>query len=267
MKNFGLLGKDISYSFSPILHEIIFKEFNLTATYKIYDTPNIANKKQLLLLLKTNNLLGLNVTIPYKTKILNLIDDASSEAKNIGATNCLKFSNNKITAFNTDYFGILETFKKMKLNLENKIVVILGSGGATKSIVQVLKEQKSIIYIVSRDIKKIKNNFKNITIISYDDLNNISGYLLINATPVGTYPQTDISPVEKNVIKNFDYIFDLIYNPKKTLFLKYAKLYNKKYENGLYMLVVQAIKSQEIWNNINLNYEKIYNNFLSQIYK
>ncbi|MGL5053612.1 MAG: shikimate dehydrogenase [Cetobacterium sp.] len=267
MKKFGLLGKNISYSFSPTLHNRIFQLYNIDGEYKIYDLKDEVLIDDFLKQLKKDGILGINITIPYKTSILKFVDEISDEVKDIGAANCIKFKDDKIIAYNTDYFGLLKTFKKMGLNLAYKKVVILGSGGAAKAAVKALLDLKAIVYIVSRDINKASKKIENVFTISYEDLNEVSGYLIINATPVGTFPNINKSPIFKETIQNFDFVLDLIYNPKETLFLKFAKAKNKKIENGLYMLVSQGVKSQEIWNEVDLNYEKVYNDLISEVYK
>lgn len=261
MKYFALLGNNISYSLSPKLHKEISKILNLNYSYdlldySIDDFPNFVTKLKF-----SSKFNGLNITIPYKTKIFPFIDEISEEANDIGAINCIKIEKNKIFGYNTDFFGLIETFKYMNLNLENKKVYILGSGGASLASIYAVKFFNGLPIIVSRT-----PNSKNS--ISYKDLENCKGYLLINATPIGTYPNINNSPVSKNIISNFEAILDLTYNPTETLFLKYAKNLKKIYCNGLPMLIFQAIKSQDIWNNLNLSsndYFNIYNKVIKNL--
>lgn len=268
MKKFGLLGKNISYTFSPILHNKIFSLYNIDANYKVYDLKDESMLKSFIENLKNNNILGINVTTPYKTSILKFIDILSPEVQSIGATNCIKFENGKLIAYNTDYFGLIKTFEKMSLDLKNKKVVILGTGGAAKASIKALLDCGAIVFVATRDKINAKQYIKDdVFLITYEELAKTSGYLLINATPVGTNPNINFSPVNENIIQNFDFILDLIYNPQETLFLKYAKSRNKIYENGFYMLVSQGIKSEEIWNKENFNYEKIYNELNKIVYK
>ena len=161
-------------------------------------------------------------------------------------------------AYNTDYFGVIKTFEKMKLELKNKEVYILGTGGASLAVAKALKDLDAKFFFVSRNIYDKKDfPFAN-KLIDYNELENRKGYLLINATPIGTTPNTNISPVSKQTIENFNILFDLIYNPRETLFLRWGKELGKQVENGLYMLVAQAVKSQEIWFDKKLDYNKIY---------
>lgn len=267
MKKFGLLGKNINYTYSPILHNKIFEIYNIEGDYEIFNLENESQIYNFLKILKKEKTIGINVTIPYKTSILKYVDIISPEVLSIGAANCIKFENEKIIAYNTDYFGVLKTFEKMGLDLKNKKVIVLGSGGAAKATIKALLDSKAIVYLVSRNKIKAQKEFENIFFLSYEELVNSSGYLIINATPVGTFPDTDISPVSSEILQNFDFALDLIYNPEETQFLKYAKSKGKKVENGLYMLIAQGVKSEEIWNNLEFNYEKIYNDLIDIIYK
>lgn len=267
MKKFGLLGKNISYTFSPTLHNKIFKLYDIDAQYEIYDLKDESLMKDFLKDLKQKSILGLNVTIPYKTAILKFVDTISPEVQSIGATNCIKFENGRLIAYNTDYFGLIKTFEKMDLNLKNKKAVILGTGGAAKAAIKALLDCGAIVFIVSRDKIKAQSEFKDIPVISYDELSKTSGYLLINATPIGTNPNINVSPVNESIIQNFDFVLDLIYNPQETLFLKFAKNRGKNFENGLYMLISQGVKSEEIWNEKEFNYKKIYDELINTIYK
>lgn len=265
MKKFGLIGKNISYSFSPTLHNKIFDIYNISATYDLFDIESENNLTSILKKLKNKSISGINVTIPYKTSILAYLDELSEEVIEIGATNCIKYESGKLKGYNTDYFGLIKTFKKLGLNLKNKKVIILGTGGAAKASIKAVKDFGGIVTLVSRNYSN--ELILGSKVITYDDLKNESGYLIINATPIGTYPNIDESPVTKDIIQNFDFVIDLIYNPKETLFLKYANELNKSYINGLYMLVAQGIKAEEIWNNENFNYESIYEDITQLIYK
>lgn len=263
MKKFVLIGNNINYSFSPILHTTIFNSSSIKATYSILHKNNITN---IITHIKNNDISGFNVTIPYKENIIKFLDYISPEALEIGAVNCVKVINGKFFGYNTDYLGILETFKKMNLSLKNKKVFILGSGGAAKACWKSILDCNGIPIIVSRNPDEISHLFKNTKIISYIDLINEKGYLLINATPIGTYPNINESPVEEGIIQNFDFLLDLIYNPKETKFIKSGKKYKKICENGLFMLISQGVKSEEIWNNISINTDNIYNKLINIAY-
>lgn len=251
MKKFGLLGKNISYTLSPKLHDYIFKFLNMLGTYVVYDLFQVKNEeleiKNILKKLKTGELQGLNVTIPYKEKIINYLDEMDFISKKIGAVNTVEYKNGKLKGYNTDYIGIIETLKKLKLNLTGKNCYILGSGGSAKSVIEALKNYSCNIKIVSREKNKIFDFEKKIEILNYEDLKKIEKeYFLINTTPI---------ELNQSIKIKFENIFDLKYNLNKE---------NKKYENGLYMLVVQGVSSQEIWQEkkidcVGLVYDKLKN--------
>ncbi|WP_337960934.1 shikimate dehydrogenase family protein [Caloramator sp. mosi_1] len=152
--------------------------------------------------------------------------------------------------YNTDYFGFKSMLEIYDIEIKNKGAVILGGGGASKAVASCLIDNgiKEIV-LVSRDKESASTKFRGIRCIDYFELQKLSNLdYIINCTPVGMYPNIDNSPVDKNILQNYSVAVDLIYNPTKTLFLKWAEELNLKAVNGLYMLIAQAIKAQEIWN-------------------
>ncbi|MGL6064494.1 MAG: shikimate dehydrogenase family protein [Fusobacteriaceae bacterium] len=254
MKKFGLLGKKISYTRSPKLHEYIFEFLNILCKYEVYDLFQAKDEeieiKNILEKLKTRELQGLNVTIPYKEKIIDYLDELDNVSKKIGAVNTVAYENGKLKGYNTDYRGVIETLNKMKLNLLGKNCYILGSGGGAKAVVEALKKYSCNIKLVTREKNKIFNFQEEIEILNYEEFDKIEKeYLLINTTPV---------ELEESIEIKFEKIFDLKYN---------IKIENKKYENGLYMLVVQGIKSQEIWQERKIDcIELIYDKLIKEKY-
>ena len=242
---YGLIGKEIEYSFSRKYFNQKFKNESLiNNSYENFDCKNLTEAVEVL---KQKNLKGLNVTIPYKEKIIPYLDSISKEAKDIMAVNTISFnSQGGLIGHNTDCYGFQKSMFE-NINKKTKNALILGTGGASKAIRYVLKENSIKYHTVSR--KRNKGDF----IYNELDRDIISNYeLIINTTPLGTYPNTDNCP---NM--NFDYItknhilFDLIYNPKKTTFLKNGKIKGAKIVNGYKMLIYQAEKSWSIWNKIN----------------
>ena len=184
----------------------------------------------------------------------------SDEAARIGAVNTVMLKANKLYGYNTDYFGIKVMLKSKNINVKNKTAVILGSGGACKAVITYLLDNEvEKIYIVSRTPESVNLNKidKKISIINYNELNSIKGYLIINTTPVGMFPNVDNSAVSKEVIKNFDVAVDLVYNPTQTKFLQFATEEGKVAIGGLHMLVGQAVKSQAIFNDREISEELI----------
>ncbi len=268
---FGLIGERLEHSFSPIIHSIIFKEINLEGYYHLFEVDR-QDLKRAVLGLNALGARGVNVTIPYKVEIMKYVHDISHEAEKIGAINTLSFKENNILGYNTDYFGFGIMLDKFKVDVKNREAVILGTGGAAKSVLQYLLDNNiRDVTIVSRDINAKKEKFLDYRVISYDDIKRIGQQdIIINITPCGMYPKTNNSPVNGEDISRFNTAIDLIYNPMETLFLKHAKSYGLKALNGLYMLVGQAIKAQELWNDVEINGEiidSIYSRTLQSIKK
>ena len=254
MKFYGLLGEKLSHSLSPKINKMIFEKCNIDAAYKLFEIPN-DKLKNYVDAVKLLDIKGFNVTIPYKVRIMEHLDYVSDEAKKIGAVNTVMVKDNKLYGFNTDYYGVSIMLKSKGINVHHKIATILGSGGACKAALAYLLDNNiSKVYIVSRNkdnIDFIKEDNR-VEFIDYTELENIKGDILINSTPVGMYPNINISPVSENIINNYDVLADLIYNPMDTKFLQYGKMLNKITVGGLYMLVGQAIKSQEILQDIEI---------------
>lgn len=252
---FGLLGEKLNYSYSPMIHNIIMKQVKINGKYKIYE---VAKEKLKDFIYDSNNeFLGLNVTIPYKIDVMKYLDHLSTEAEAIGSINTIHFKDSKLFGYNTDYFGFDGTLKRNNIDVSGEKAIILGTGGASKAVVKCLKDNGA------RDILLVSRNKTGDDIINYNQLKELTGFkILINTTPVGVHPNVNASPIELDQLKKFDVALDLIYNPNETLFLKWAKELGLKYAGGLYMLVAQAVKSQEIWNGIKIDdhlIDDIYN--------
>ena len=245
MALFGLLGKNISYSFSKKYFTDKFISEKLNHQYQNIDIPII---EDLLDFLANNidTLKGFNVTIPYKEDIFKYLDDVDTDAKQIGAVNCVKIIDNQfLKGFNTDTYGFEKSIIPL-LEKHHTKALILGTGGASKAIAFTLKKLKIDYKLVSRTPKN--NQF------SYQDLDKtiLSEYtIIINTTPLGTKGKSEnlFPNIPYQFLTNNHLLYDLIYNPKETVFLKKGKNHGAKTKNGLEMLVLQADKSWEIWNN------------------
>lgn len=239
---YGLIGKNINYSFSKNYFLEKFNKSQLNnSTYKNFDIECIDLVRPIL---KNKNICGLNVTIPYKKKIIPYLDKISNKAKKIGAVNTVFFDKKgKSVGYNTDAHGFQKALIE-KLNEIPKYALILGTGGASQAVSYSLQKMGIQFKVVSRNTDK---NF-----INYNDINKdiIETYrLIINTTPLGTYPKiNDIPPIPYHLINKSNILYDLIYNPKETLFLKNGKDKGCITINGYKMLVYQAEKSWQIWN-------------------
>jgi shikimate dehydrogenase len=243
LKQFGLLGRNISYSFSKGYFTKKFTEENLTnCSYDNFDIPEITDFPDIII--KNPDLIGMNVTIPYKEVVIPYLDELSEKAASIGAVNTIKFSKDgKSKGYNTDYFGFTESLKPL-LQEHHKKALILGTGGASKGVAYALKELNIDSLFVSRSEKE--------NVLSYDQINEntFAEYqIIINCSPVGTSPNIEAYPLIPYEYFTHKHIaYDLIYNPEETQFLKKAKTQGAQTKNGLDMLVFQAEKSWEIWN-------------------
>ncbi|KEY19225.1 shikimate dehydrogenase family protein [Kaistella antarctica] len=234
----GLIGKNISYSFSKNYFENKFKKLFLkNHTYEVFDLNDIADVEQVF---NNQNLTGLNVTIPFKEKIIPYLDELSNEAEKIGAVNTILIKDDIKKGFNTDAFGFEKTLLLHQKDIHQS-ALILGNGGAAKAVKYVLEKHDIPYQIVSRtgDL-----NFENLTKEMVAD-----NLLIIQCTPVGTFPNVEDSldfPFSDLTSKHL--IIDLIYNPEYTSFIKMAAQNGSKTVNGFYMLEQQAEKAWEIWN-------------------
>ena len=240
-KQFGLVGKGIEYSFSKtyfqnkFLKNKSFSNFN----YKNFDIDSINEIEEIF---KIKDLTGLNITIPYKEKVIPYLNELSSIAKEIGAVNTLIFKNKKIIGDNTDIVGF-ENALKIFIGRFSKKALILGSGGASKAIKFVLKKNKIDLITVSRNPKKNEINYSD---INQEIINNYP--LIINCTPLGTLPNIEELPnIPYKYIGPKNYLFDLIYNPNETQFMKKGIEKGAKVSNGYNMLTQQAEASWKLW--------------------
>ena len=253
MNKYGLVGKKLGHSLSPIIHNYVFKSLKIDGEYSLYE---IEDSKNILEIMLKEGIKGFNVTIPYKESIIEHLDYISEEAKKIGAVNLVKIENGRSYGYNSDYFGVIEMLKKSEVQVKNKVCYVLGSGGASKSVIVALSDLKAKeIIVVTRDVEKkkeeLENKFKDIKVVSYDEIG--MGDIIINTTPLGMYPNIDSTPVNKDILKNFNVAVDVVYNPKVTKFLKEAEEIGLKCVDGITMLIAQAIKSDELWEGIKID--------------
>lgn len=234
-KKYALLGEHLSHSWSPLIHGEIFKAYGIEATYEKIECSK-DELKGILDKLKKGEYSGYNVTIPYKLEVMKYLDYISPEAMAIGSVNTISFEDGKLCGYNTDYFGFYNEVLYYNIDIKGKDCYILGTGGASLALHKALEDLGGKVFYVSR-------NPKNEQTISYNDLKNRNIDFIVNATPVGMYPNIDDSPIDETTAKKAKNVMDIIFNPLQTKLLKYAN----SNMNGLFMLVGQAIKAEEIW--------------------
>ncbi|MBY8963929.1 shikimate dehydrogenase [Flavobacterium sp. D11R37] len=241
--NYGLVGSDISYSFSPGYFKKKFEKNGLkNYRYNLYDISDINQLPDIIA--ETKRLRGLNVTIPYKEAIIPLLDSTSKTAKKIGAVNTVTVSKKgKLKGFNTDHYGFRKSLKPL-LKEHHEKALILGTGGASKAVAYALRKLGIEYDFVSRNGDEV--------IFSYTDLDKEifdEYHIIINTTPLGTYPDTEeCPPLDYSLFTDKHIAFDLVYNPEVSTFLKKAGEQGAVTKNGYEMLVYQAEKAWEIWN-------------------
>ena len=240
-KQFGLVGKGIGYSFSKTYFQKKFIENKIFTNYN-YKNFDIENISEIEKIFEIKNLAGLNITIPYKEKVIPYLNELTATAQQIGAVNTVVFKNKKTVGHNTDIVGF-ENALKLFIGTSSKKALVLGSGGASKAVKFVLKKNKIDLITVSRNPKKNEMN--------YDDINQkmINNYpLIINCTPLGTKPKIEEAPnIPYNYIGPENYLFDLIYNPIQTKFMRIGLEKGAKVCNGYHMLIQQAEASWKLW--------------------
>ncbi len=239
-KQFGIIGYPLTHSFSPAYFNSKFQKEGIDAIYKTYPIENISD---FVCLIEDTDFVGINVTIPYKERVIPFLDEIDDSAQKIGAVNTIKFINGKIKGYNTDAFGFeasLMNFIISPAHIDGALV--LGSGGAAKAVCYVLDNLSIPYKIISRS----KGD------LSYDQLEvNIMNehHLIINTTPLGMSPNHKSAPKIPYKLLNEKYLlYDLVYNPEKTIFLSEGLERGCKIKNGYDMLILQAEKAWEIWN-------------------
>jgi shikimate dehydrogenase len=241
MAKYGLIGKDLSHSFSKTFFTYKFEKESRKDTYHNFELQDIQEFPGFIA--KNPELKGLNVTIPYKEAIIPFLDRLDKEAEQIGAVNTIKFrKDGKLVGYNTDHYGFAQALTNL-LPLKEKTALILGSGGSSKAIQYVLDTMHFDYEIVSR--KKSADS------MTYEQLNQTimsEHHLIVNCTPLGTVPQVELCPkIPYQYLGPNHVLFDLVYNPRETEFMKRGFVKGARVNNGLKMLEFQAKRSWGIW--------------------
>ena len=210
---YGLIGERLSYSVSPQIHSMLFNKLNMKGYYHLFEFES-RDLKTAIEGLKVIKPRGINVTIPYKIQIMEFVDELSRGAKKIGSVNTLKFEKGKTIGYNTDYFGIGMLFDKNAIEVKNKKAVILGNGGVAVTMVEYLLDKGiSEITIATRNVSKLKeiSKFDDCKLISYNEIQGVKeSDIVVNCTPLGTYPNLNNSPIERKNIGKFGTAVDMI---------------------------------------------------------
>lgn len=227
MLRFGLVGKDVSHSYSKAIFEYLFSYTNIKGVYDLVST-DIIDKS---LFEKYN---GMNITMPYKLKVKEILDLEADYSINV-----IKNNNGKFEAFNTDLYGFDYSYRKLVGNANINSAIVLGSGAMGQMVVEYFENMGIKCYVVSRNPKSGQ--------YCYSQIMSLTADIIINTTPVGMYPEKNASPVSASIFKNVSFAFDMIYRPYNTKFILDAKLHHVKVNNGIEMLIMQALQAFEIW--------------------
>ncbi len=254
-KKFGIIGNPIKHSLSPVLHNYWFNKYNINASYSILDVEekdlrNIVEK------IRDREITGINVTLPFKQKIINQTDKIINDAKLTGSVNTILLEDDKIIGENTDVFGLQAAYLKEIDDCERKNALVIGAGGVSPSVILSLqKTGLKKISITNRTNEKcmfLKKKFNSLNILPWNNLKNEikNSDIIINATSLGLKDGEDFNFNFSNTKENVIYI-DTIYNPIETKTYSFLKEEGKKVFNGLDMFIYQGQKSFYLWNKIN----------------
>ena len=223
----GLLGRKLGHSYSPQIHGLLGDY-----SYDLFEKE----PEELASFLKNGDFTGINVTIPYKKDVIPYLDALSPAAQKIGSVNTIvRRADGSLFGHNSDYFGFVSLVKHSGIAVEGKKVLVLGSGGTSNMVVTALRDLGAAPVVISRSGE---NNYGNLHLHS-------DASVIVNATPVGMYPNTGVSPIDLNRFPKLDGVLDVIYNPAKTQLLLDAEKLGIPHENGLWMLVAQAKEASE----------------------
>lgn len=235
MIKYALLGEKLSHSYSPLIHKEILKDMEVCGEYELLEL-GAEELGKAVERLKAGEYQGFNVTIPYKKQIMRFLDEISDEALEIGSVNTVACRDGKTIGYNTDYHGFYNQLLFYQVDIKDRNCFILGTGGASLAVYKALKDLGGKVKFVSRNPKR--ENAISYTELAVSDID-----VIVNTTPVGMYPNVGISPLPEEIVCKAKSVIDIIFNPPRTRLLEMAD----SSMNGLYMLVGQAVKAEEIW--------------------
>ncbi len=258
----AVTGFPLAHTWSPQIHELIYKTMNVNAVLLAFQQENIG---EMIGIMRTLPIHLLAVTLPHKQEVMKHIDIIDDAAKKIGAVNTVVSLNGKLYGYNTDVVGIEHALEGVPLASKN--VLVLGAGGAARPLCWFLQKQGANILCHNRTEQKAKELMKEFggKSVSEKDLHEARIDVIVNATPVGMEPHADESPFPKNLFHKDQAVFDFIYNPLETQLLKDAKAVGAKTVSGVVMLIAQALAQVELWLGKAPLYEKIAPEFISMI--
>ncbi|MFH1055114.1 MAG: shikimate dehydrogenase [Candidatus Altiarchaeota archaeon] len=250
MTDFGLIGHPVKHSMSKVMHEAAFKELGLDYTYGLFDV----NVGELKLFMDNAVFKGLNVTVPLKVEAAKYMDELSDDATLVGAVNTVEFRKGRI-GHNTDVTGFMESMREAYIDVDEGTFLVIGSGGAGRSIVFRLAKEKARVYIFDKDYDKASKLAQDVlqkTGVMVEPVYGVVDAIrdvdvLVNATPVGMHPNVDESPIQSNLLNPMLTVVDIVYNPVETKLIMEAKKAGCRTVDGVGMLVHQGAQALRIW--------------------
>tara|TARA_Y100001970_G_scaffold237377_1_gene297801 strand:- start:5064 stop:5864 length:801 start_codon:yes stop_codon:yes gene_type:complete len=263
IKKYLVIGNPVEHSISPKIHNYWFNKNKINATY---DKKNLKeeNFEKLVKSIRDGELAGANITVPFKEKIIPFLDILSVEAEKANSVNTVFLKDNRIVGHNTDIAGFYLSLKNKELDLKEKNVLILGTGGVTPSIIIALKKLGLENITVSNRTKskaiKLKERFNNLKILDWGKTKKVD--FIINSTSLGL-KETDIIELDYKILEPNTFFYDVIYNPQETNFLKGARKNGHNTQNGLMMFIYQAAEAFKMWHGIKPEIDNKLINFIS----
>jgi shikimate dehydrogenase len=242
---FGVVGYPLGHTSSPTMHNAAFAAIGINAVYLAFETKDI---KGCMVGMRALGIRGLSVTIPYKAEVIPFLDDVQGVARRIGAVNTIVNENGRLIGYNTDGLGALKALEKV-VQSDTGTCLLLGAGGAARAIGFVLKERGMDVTIVNRSPERGKElaDFLGCRFTSLENIGNKEAELLIQATPVGMYPQHNQCPVPESILKKEMVVMDIVYNPPQTRLLKLARARGCLTVGGLAMFIHQGAEQFRLW--------------------
>ncbi|MGA3084215.1 MAG: shikimate dehydrogenase [Thermodesulfobacteriota bacterium] len=244
-KIFAVFGNPVAHSLSPLMHQAAFKRMGLKAQYVPFCVKDIDRAVDGI---RGLDIQGVSVTVPFKTEVMNYLDEVEEDARQIGAVNTIQNLQGRLKGYNTDWLGFILSLKE-HMEVRGKQFVVLGAGGAARGIVYGLKKEGGHPIILNRTLSKAESLGKEFgcPFLSLSEKEKVEADCLINTTSLGMAPNKGRSPFPKKLLKNFPWIVDIIYNPLKTKLLKKAEEAGCRTMSGLGMFVHQGAEQIKIW--------------------
>ncbi len=247
---YGIIGHPVEHSLSPVMHNAAYKAESIDAEYRLFDIPSENEEALANFCYETdfNHIAGFSVTMPYKEQVIDYTDHIDPIAKEILSVNTIKNEDSNLNAYNTDSTGAIKAIRELT-QIQDKRALVIGAGGAARAIIYALREFGANVYIFNRSKKKAENLAERFKIKTIDFLKIEDGKfdIIVNTTPVGSYPNVKESLIHSRQIKKGAIVMDIITHPLETQLLKEAKKAGAKTISGERMLLHQAVEQFEIW--------------------